>query len=46
MSGMLSERDFVILWLFNLLAAVIYLIVGARGDGYGQTGKGTGRAFD
>ncbi len=29
MSGMLSERDFVILWLFNLLAAVIYLIVGA-----------------
>ena len=29
MSGMLSERDFVILWLLNLLVAVIYLLVGA-----------------
>ena len=29
MSGLLSERDFVILWLVNLVAAVLYLLVGA-----------------
>ena len=29
MSGMLSERDFIILWILNLLAAVVYLLVGA-----------------
>ena len=29
MSGMLSERGFVLLWLLNLLVSVIYLLVGA-----------------
>lgn len=29
MSGLLSERDFAILWLVNLVAAVLYLLVGA-----------------
>ena len=29
MSGMLSERDFMVLWILNLLAAVVYLLVGA-----------------
>lgn len=29
MSGMLSERGFVILWLLNLLVSLVYLLVGA-----------------